>query len=90
MVLMLCLNVYSDKMQQTALNSTLVITSVRCSIHTVLGNGCKSYHHQKIALASKYKIGTDFCLQLLLLIYPAILSNVRPIYPPGLGNEHLD
>lgn len=47
-----------------------------------------SYHyHQKIPLANKCEIGTDFSLQLLLLIYPAILSNVHPILPFKLWKQ---
>ncbi len=48
----------------------------------ILGHGSMSYHyHQKIALANKCGIGTDFSLQLLLLIFPATLSNVHPVLP---------
>lgn len=48
----------------------------------ILVHGSMSYHyHQKIARANKCEIGTDLSLQLLLLIYPATLSNVHPVLP---------
>lgn len=48
----------------------------------ILGLERMLYHyHRKIDLASKCKIGTDFKLQLLILIYTAMLSNVHPVLP---------
>ena len=48
----------------------------------ILGHASMSYHyHHKIAPANKCEIGTDFSLQLLVLIYPATLSNVLPVLP---------
>lgn len=46
----------------------------------ILGCGSLSYdYHQKIAPANKCELGTDLSPQLLLLIYPATLSNVDPV-----------
>lgn len=54
----------------------------------ILGYGSMSYHYQqKIAQANKCEIGTDLSLQLLLLITPAILSNVHTILPIELWKQ---
>lgn len=54
----------------------------------ILSRGTMSYHyHQKIARANKCEIGTDFSLQLLVLISPAILSNVHPLPPFKLWKQ---
>lgn len=47
-----------------------------------------SYHcHLEIELANKCEIGTDFSPQLLFLIYPAPLSNVRPLLKDPLKDS---
>ena len=54
----------------------------------ILRHGSMSCHyHQKIARANKCEIGTDFSPQLLVLISPAILSNVHPLLPFKLWKQ---
>lgn len=84
----MCCHKYSSPIQWPSQAITQAWLNCACKCSLCAGAaGTRHRYHQETAVSIELELHSDYSLQLLLLIYPATLSNVGHLLPPRLVGD---